>query len=138
MPYQKTSNEALTAFDVPPAPTKSATATVRPIATLRATEAPPPAPSPEQAQAIGRQLQYTKEINGLKEQLRVEQEAAKHVQNDLAVFLIVGAFSAIVFGFFGYIGVKIAARLVGPLLIRDASPPPRPNEMPTSTLMGPP
>ncbi len=150
MQDQKTYDDAPTASFMRPAPTKSASAkgtvTVRPSATLRATKAPLPAPSPEQAQAIWRELQYTTEINVLKEQLRAEKEAAKHIQNDLAVFLgahfvysfIVVALSAIAFGFFGYIGMKIAARLVGPLRIRNASPPLRPNETITSTHTGPP
>lgn len=149
MQDQKTSDEAPTASYVRPAPTKSAsatgTATVRPSATLKATQVPPRAMSVAEAQAIGRHQQYITEVNELKAQLRAEKEAAKHIQNDLAAFLsayfvytfIVGAFSAIVFGFFGYIGVKIAARLVGPLRVRDASPPPRQNETITSTLIGP-
>lgn len=160
MPYQKTSDQAPPIIFLPPPPFSSPTA---PRAapkvsvhegTKRESLKPPYMPSAPGSPQL--------EMKAMQERVRSQFEAIQPVaprgnppefhppEMDgvaaaIGIFfttyfllaIVVSIASAIAMGFFGYIGVKLAAKLIGPLPIRDATPRPS-TETITMQRIGPP
>lgn len=160
MPYQKTSDEAPPIIFLPPTPFVSPTAT-RP--TTKATVQQRAAREAVKLPYVPTIPELPKlDMNSMQERLRSQLEASQPamprgnprefnsadaggVAAAIGVFftayfllaIVVSIASAIAMGFFGYIGVKLAVKLVGPLPIRDNTPRP-PTETITMQRIGPP